>query len=167
MRRREDALLTEILPPEERVIEAVVARYQRVAPAVTRFARSLAHDDSLSIRLGSHAAAEPGEIVLDPGVFQAAYARQAPVTAAEVALASALHEVVHMVAEGDLVGMWAVYRGTPQGMFGPFETTGEPIELDMGAVHRIVDGKIVGDEPIQQPKDAREALSQMPEGVTS
>ncbi len=98
MRRREDALLTEILPPEERVIEAVVARYQRVAPAVTRFARSLADDDTLSIRLGSHAAAAPGEIILDPGVFQAAYARQAPVTAAEVALASALHEVVHMVA---------------------------------------------------------------------
>ncbi len=98
MRRREDTFLTEILPPEERVIEAVVARYQRVAPAVTRFARSIADDDTLSIRLGSHAAAQPGEIVMDPGVFQAAYARQAPVTAAEVALASALHEVVHMVA---------------------------------------------------------------------
>lgn len=28
---------------------------------------------------------------------------------------------------------------------------------------RIVDGKIVGDEPVQQPKNAREALSQMPE----
>jgi steroid delta-isomerase-like uncharacterized protein len=51
-------------------------------------------------------------------------------------------EVLHMVAEGDMVGMWAIYRGTPQGMFGPFETTGERIELDMGAVHRIVDGKI-------------------------
>jgi hypothetical protein len=98
MRRKEHTLLTEILPPEERVIEAVVARYQRVAPAVTRFARSLADDDTLNIRLGSHAAARPGEIVVDPGVFQAAYARQAPVTAAEVALASALHEVVHMVA---------------------------------------------------------------------
>jgi len=35
--RREASLLTEILPPEERAIEAVVARYQRVAPAVTRW----------------------------------------------------------------------------------------------------------------------------------
>jgi len=98
MRPRDDAILTEILPAEERVIEAVVARYQRVAPAVTRFARSLAGDETLKIRLGSHAAAGPDEIVMDPGVFQAAYARQAPVTPAEVALASALHEVVHMVS---------------------------------------------------------------------
>jgi hypothetical protein len=35
---------------------------------------------------------------MDPGVFQAAYARRAPVTPSEVALASALHEVVHLVA---------------------------------------------------------------------
>ncbi|HSG78790.1 MAG TPA: hypothetical protein VLD62_04350, partial [Acidimicrobiia bacterium] len=98
MRRRDEALLQEILPPEDRAIEAVVARYQRVAPAITRFARSLAGDDELRLRLGSHAHAEPGEVVVDPGVFQAAYARQAPVTPSEVALASALHEVVHMVA---------------------------------------------------------------------
>ncbi|MCB2224827.1 MAG: hypothetical protein KQH83_11725 [Actinobacteria bacterium] len=98
MRHRDDAVLTEILPAEERVIEAVVSRYQRVAPAVTRFARSLAEDDGLRIRLGSHAAAGPDEVVMDPGVFQAAYARRAPVTPDEVALASALHEVVHMVA---------------------------------------------------------------------
>ncbi|OFW52661.1 MAG: hypothetical protein A2V75_04890 [Actinobacteria bacterium RBG_16_70_17] len=93
-----ESMLTEILPPEERAIEAVVARYQRVAPAVTRFARSLSGNDSLRIRLGSQAAASPAEIVVDPGVFQAAYARQAPVTPAEVALASALHEVVHLAA---------------------------------------------------------------------
>ena len=97
MRSREEAFLSEILPPEERAIESVVARYQRVAPAVTRFARSLAEDDGLRVRLGSHASAGGGEIVLDPGVFQAAYARSAPVTPAEVALASALHEAVHMV----------------------------------------------------------------------
>lgn len=97
MRGRDEAFLTEILPPEERAIEAVVARYQRVAPAVTRFARSLADDDTLRVRLGSRASAGGGEIVLDPGVFQAAYARSAPVTPAEVALASALHEAVHMV----------------------------------------------------------------------
>ncbi|MFH2072567.1 MAG: hypothetical protein ABIJ75_06930, partial [Actinomycetota bacterium] len=78
MRPRDEAILTEILPPEERVIEAVVARYQRVAPAVTRFARSLAGNEDLRIRLGSHAAAGPEEIVMDPGIFQAAYARQAP-----------------------------------------------------------------------------------------
>jgi hypothetical protein len=98
VRAREEALLTEILPPEERAVEAVVARYQRVAPAVTRFARSLAENDELRVRLGSRTMADAGEIVMDPGIFQAAYARRAPVTPSEVALASALHEVVHLVA---------------------------------------------------------------------
>lgn len=98
MRQRDETILHEILPPEERVIEAVVARYQRVAPAVTRFARAMAGNDDLRVRLGSHAAAGTGEIVIDPGVFQAAYARSAPVTPTEVALTSALHEVVHLIA---------------------------------------------------------------------
>ena len=69
MPRREASLLNEILPPEERAIETVVARYQRVAPAVTRFARSLSGDEHLRLRLGSQASAAPGEIVLDPGAL--------------------------------------------------------------------------------------------------
>ncbi len=91
-------VLHRVLPPEERAIEAVVARYQRVAPAVTRFARTISSNDELQVRLGSQASASDHEIVLDPGVFQAAYARSAPVTPAEVALASALHEAVHLAA---------------------------------------------------------------------
>jgi hypothetical protein len=80
------------------VIEAVVARYQRVAPAITRFARTIAGNEDLVVRLGSQASGSDDEIVIDPGVFQAAYARSAPVTPAEVALTSALHEVVHLLA---------------------------------------------------------------------
>lgn len=98
MRVRDESVLHEILPPEERAIEAVVARYQRVAPAVTRFARSLAGTDELSVRLGTQETSTPNTIVLDPGVFQAAYSRSAPVTPAEVALTSALHEVIHLIA---------------------------------------------------------------------
>ena len=98
MRDRRQSVLQEVLPPEERVIEAVVARYQRVAPAVTRFARTLAGNDELQVRLGSQATAAGNEIIIDPGVFQAAYARSAPVTPTEVALASALHEAVHLIA---------------------------------------------------------------------
>ena len=98
MPRQDRSVLNEILPPEERVIEAVVARYQRVAPAVTRFARALAGNEDLIVRLGSQTAASPGEIIIDPRVFQAAYARSAPVTPTEVALTSALHEVVHLIA---------------------------------------------------------------------
>ncbi len=98
MRARNETILASVLPPEERTIEAVVARYQRVAPAVTRFARSLSGNDELVVRLGSKTAASDHEIVVDPGVFQAAYTRSAPVTPPEVALATALHEVVHLVA---------------------------------------------------------------------
>ncbi len=91
-------MLDDLLRPEDRAVEAVVARYQRVAPAITRFARSLSGNDDLRVRLGSDAAASTTEIVCDPRVFQAAYNRNAPVTPDEVALASALHEVVHLVA---------------------------------------------------------------------
>ena len=98
MRERDQSVLSEILPPEERAIEAVVARYQRVAPAVTRFARSLSGNEELQVRLGTQAAATENTIVIDPGVFQTAYARSAPVTPSEVALTSALHEVIHLIA---------------------------------------------------------------------
>ena len=98
MRAQNETFLNEVLPPEERVIEAVVARYQRVAPAVTRFARTIAGNDELRVRLGSQASASKDEIVIDPGVFQAAYARSAPVTPTEVALTTALHEAIHLIA---------------------------------------------------------------------
>ncbi len=42
MAMRDKSVLREVLPPDERVIEAVVARYQRIAPAVLRFARTIA-----------------------------------------------------------------------------------------------------------------------------
>ena len=98
MRDRDQSVLNEILPPEERAIEAVVARYQRVAPAVTRFARSLSGNDELQVRLGTQAASTADTIIIDPGVFQTAYARSAPVTPSEVALTSALHEAIHLIA---------------------------------------------------------------------
>ena len=91
-------MLREILPPEERAIEAVVARYQRVAPAITRFARAIAGNDNLTVRLGTQASSNVDEVIIDPGTFQAAYSRSAPVTPTEVALTSALHEVVHLIA---------------------------------------------------------------------
>ncbi len=98
MRDRDQSILSEILPPEERAIEAVVARYQRVAPAITRFARTLSGNDELQVRLGTQATSTGDMVVIDPGVFQTAYARSAPVTPSEVALTSALHEVIHLIA---------------------------------------------------------------------
>lgn len=87
-----------MLRPDEAAIETVVARYQRVAPAITRFARTLSGNERLRVALGSHSASSPDEVVCDPRLFQAAYNRNAPVTPDEVALASALHEVVHLVS---------------------------------------------------------------------
>ncbi|HUO45880.1 MAG TPA: hypothetical protein VM470_03495 [Acidimicrobiia bacterium] len=90
--------LHDLLRPDERAIEAVVARYQKVAPAVTRFARSLSGNQKLRVVLGPESASSPDEVVCDPRLFQAATNRAAPVTADEMALASALHEVVHLVS---------------------------------------------------------------------
>ncbi len=92
------SFLSEILAPEERAIESVVGRYQRVAGAVARFARSLTGRENLRVILGSGSKSSDDEIVIDPGLFQSAYGRRAPVTPEETALASALHEVVHLVS---------------------------------------------------------------------
>lgn len=98
MRARSETVLRDLLPAEEAAIEQVVARYQRVSGAVTRFARSLSGNPQLRVRLGAEAAASADEVVCDPRLFQAAYNRSAPVTPDEVAIASALHEVVHLVS---------------------------------------------------------------------
>ncbi len=97
MRGRDQTFLSDLIAPEDQAIEAVVSRYQRVAPAVTRFARTLSNNPNLRVRLGSEAAASSDEVVCDPRIFQAAYLRNAPVTPDEVAIASALHEVMHLV----------------------------------------------------------------------
>ncbi len=98
MRGRDETFLANLIGPEDQAIEAVVSRYQRVAPAVTRLARSLSDNPSLRVRLGPESAASDDEIVCDPRIFQAAYHRNAPVTPDEVALASSLHEVMHLVS---------------------------------------------------------------------
>ena len=98
MRARDQTFLTDLIGPEDQAIEAVVGRYQRVAPAVTRLARSLSENPNLRVRLGPESSSSSDEIVCDPRIFQAAYHRNAPVTPDEVALASALHEVLHLVS---------------------------------------------------------------------
>ncbi len=98
MATRPATVLRRFLSAEETTIEEVVNRYQRVAPAITRFARTLSGDPELRVRLGSYSSHAPGEVVCDPRLFQTAYHRRAPVTPEEVAVASALHEVVHLIS---------------------------------------------------------------------
>lgn len=124
MRARTETILRDMLRPEEGAIEQVVARYQRVSPAITRFARSLSGNPQLRVRLGSESAAGPDEIICDPRLFQAAYNRNAPVTPDEVAIASALHEVVHLVST-DLEEK----RAYPADWPSEVETDDTPVDL--------------------------------------
>ena len=136
MRPREQTFLADLIGPEDRAIEAVVGRYQRVAPAVTRLARSLSDNPNLRVRLGSETAASKDEIVCDPRIFQAAYHRNAPVTPDEVALASALHEVMHLVSTNldevrPLPDDWPIEGHVPDGveldLLTALERTEKPI----------------------------------------
>lgn len=138
MRARKTTVLREMLPSEEGNIEHVVTRYQRVAPAVTRFARSLSGNDKLRVRLGAESTSSDDEVVCDPRIFQAAYNRDAPVTPAEVALASALHEVVHLIStdleEARVIPKhWPIGSGsdiptdTPVDLLSAIEAVGGPL----------------------------------------
>jgi predicted ester cyclase len=55
----------------------------------------------------------------------------------------ALQEIRLMVAEGDLVAVWANYSGTQTGQMGPFPPTGERFDLDFAGILRLEDGRIV------------------------
>jgi steroid delta-isomerase-like uncharacterized protein len=48
----------------------------------------------------------------------------------------------HVVAEGDLVGIWATYEGTQTGPMGPFPPTGNRAKFDFGGVMRVENGKV-------------------------
>jgi len=48
----------------------------------------------------------------------------------------------HVVAEGDLVAVWASYEGTQLGQDGPFPPSGKRMQLEFGAFLRVEDGKI-------------------------
>ena len=48
----------------------------------------------------------------------------------------------HVVAEENLVSVWATYEGTQQGPMGPFPPTGRRARFDFAAVFRVDNGKI-------------------------
>ena len=51
-------------------------------------------------------------------------------------------QVVHLIAEDNLVAFWASYSGVQEGAMGPFPATGNRMEIDFAGIHRIEDGKI-------------------------
>lgn len=48
----------------------------------------------------------------------------------------------HMIAEGDMVAVWATYEGTQRGQMGPFPPSGRRMRLDFGAFLRVEHRKI-------------------------
>lgn len=50
--------------------------------------------------------------------------------------------VVHMVAEGDLVGLWATYEGTQRGPIGPLPASGVRAKFAFSGIFRMADGRI-------------------------
>lgn len=47
-----------------------------------------------------------------------------------------------MVAEGDMVAVWANYAGTQSGQMGSFPPSGKRVDLDFAGFLRLEDGKI-------------------------
>ena len=50
--------------------------------------------------------------------------------------------ITHLVAEGNLVAIWATYEGTQKGSLGPFPPSGLRARFDFGAVFRVESAKI-------------------------
>ncbi len=52
-------------------------------------------------------------------------------------------EIKKLIAEGDLVAFWAIYKGTQTGQMGPFPPSNKYVELEFSGFHRLENGKIV------------------------
>jgi len=48
----------------------------------------------------------------------------------------------HIVAEGDMVAVWATFEGVQTGQMGPFPPSGKKMRVDFSAFLRVEDGKI-------------------------
>lgn len=49
----------------------------------------------------------------------------------------------HLLAEGDLVAVWATYEGTQMGQMGPFPPSGKKVQFDYGGILCVENGKFV------------------------
>lgn len=53
-----------------------------------------------------------------------------------------IQTITHLVAEDDLVAVWARYEGTQMGAMASFPPKGARAQFDFGAVFRVENGKI-------------------------
>jgi predicted ester cyclase len=49
----------------------------------------------------------------------------------------------HVVCDGDMAGVWAIYEGTQTGPMGPFPPSGKRVKFDFAAFFRMEDGRLV------------------------
>ena len=58
------------------------------------------------------------------------------------AFPDSVQTITHLVAEGNLVAVWATYDGTQKGPIGPLPPSGRRARFDFGAVFRVEGAKI-------------------------
>jgi steroid delta-isomerase-like uncharacterized protein len=58
------------------------------------------------------------------------------------AVPDSVQKIELMVAEGDLVAVWANYSGTQSGPMGPFPASGRSVDLEFAGTLRLGEGKI-------------------------
>jgi steroid delta-isomerase-like uncharacterized protein len=93
-------------------------------------------DEFVAPDLKRHCEATPGITVSNLEEFKQFLRQDAAV------FPDSVQTLKHMVAEGDMVAVWATYEGTQKGPMGPFPPSGKRLRSDFGAFLRIEDGKI-------------------------
>jgi predicted ester cyclase len=93
-------------------------------------------DELLAPNVRRHSAATPGVTVENLDQFKA-FLRQDL-----AAVPDAQQEIAFLLAENDRVALYATYRGTQDGQFGPFPPSHKPFTLPFLAILRLEHGKI-------------------------
>ena len=95
-----------------------------------------AFDELVALDVVRHCQATPGVDVLDLDQLKAFLLLDTGV------FPDSVQTIKHLVADGNLVALWATYEGTQRGPMGPFSPSDARAQFDFGAVFRMEDGKI-------------------------
>jgi predicted ester cyclase len=95
-----------------------------------------AFDELVALDVVRHCQATPGVDVLDLDQLKAFLRLDTGV------FHDSVQTIKHLVADGNLVALWATYEGTQRGPMGPFSPSDARAQFDFGAVFRMEDGKI-------------------------
>src|SRR5215475_10724037 len=93
-------------------------------------------DELLARHVVRHCEATPGVDVRSLEQFKDFMRQDA------AAFPDSVQTITHLVAEGNLVAVWATYDGTQKGPIGPMPPSGRRARFDFGAVFRVERDKI-------------------------